>query len=64
VERRELPVVEDMRCTSCQDCVRICPTDCLGWRSGLPVLREWTDCIHCGLCALICPAEAITMKDR
>ena len=60
---RELPLLDDSRCTGCGDCVPACPTDCLEMAGALPWLPRPQDCIHCTLCVLICPVEAIRMDD-
>ncbi len=61
---RELPVVEDRRCTGCGDCVRVCPVDCLGLHWDLPYLEHPRRCISCDLCAELCPEGAIALTGR
>jgi formate hydrogenlyase subunit 6/NADH:ubiquinone oxidoreductase subunit I len=58
---RELPSLDETRCTGCRDCVAICPTDCLDMAADLPWLPRPADCISCNLCVLICPAEALSL---
>ncbi len=61
-EKRELPMLDERRCTGCGDCVTICPTDCLAMAGALPWLPRPYDCIACSACAIICPSEAIAIR--
>jgi ferredoxin len=47
----------DERCTSCDLCVRICPTGTVTMEDGHP--RFGDDCVLCMRCLHACPAEAI-----
>ena len=37
---RELPVLNESRCTGCGDCVAVCPTRCLAMAGPLPWLSD------------------------
>jgi NAD-dependent dihydropyrimidine dehydrogenase PreA subunit len=56
----ELPAVDLTRCRCAGDCVRACPGSCLELGYGVPRLARPADCLSCGLCALVCPYDAIT----
>jgi NAD-dependent dihydropyrimidine dehydrogenase PreA subunit len=56
---RELPEVNESRCTGCGDCVSICPTNCLAMAGSLPWLPRPADCIVCDACVIVCPVQAI-----
>lgn len=56
---RELPALDEARCTGCGDCVVVCPTQCLEMRGALPWLPRPLDCIACRACEFVCPTEAI-----
>jgi formate hydrogenlyase subunit 6/NADH:ubiquinone oxidoreductase subunit I len=57
----ELPFLDETRCTSCGDCVHVCPTACLEAGDPVPWLPRPHECIACSVCAVICPADAIRM---
>ena len=59
---RDLPVLDETRCTGCGDCVWLCPTDCLEMAGPLPWLPRPADCISCELCVWICPVNAISLE--
>lgn len=57
-----LPVYSYDKCTGCQKCVRICPTQ--AWSSaGKKQKPEFDDarCIGCGLCVSSCEFEALSL---
>jgi len=58
---RELPVLDETRCTGCGDCVLVCPVDCMELLDLLPYLSHPVDCISCSICAMVCPAEALSL---
>jgi NAD-dependent dihydropyrimidine dehydrogenase PreA subunit len=61
---RELPHLNEQRCTGSGECIAVCPTDCLEWRSALPVLAWPHQCIGCGLCEAVCPVQAIRLESQ
>ncbi|WP_067930186.1 NuoI/complex I 23 kDa subunit family protein [Alicyclobacillus kakegawensis] len=59
-------------CINCNQCARICPTDCIslgGERDANKKMRidtfdiNFDICILCDLCTEVCPTEAILMSD-
>jgi NADH-quinone oxidoreductase subunit I len=64
---------EDLRCTACGICARVCPPQCI-WieravdSRGRPTAKPsgfWIDaaiCMSCGYCAEYCPFDAIKMN--
>jgi NAD-dependent dihydropyrimidine dehydrogenase PreA subunit len=59
----ELPLLDETRCSSCTDCVAVCPTDCLTMRGAAPFLERPLDCVSCGLCVLVCPSAALSLTE-
>ena len=48
------------RCTECDICVRICPTNVFDTvAGGVPVIARQSDCQTCFQCEAYCPADAI-----
>ena len=48
------------RCTACDTCVAVCPTNVLdALPGGPPVIARQSDCQTCFLCELYCKADAL-----
>jgi len=48
------------RCTSCDTCVKVCPTNVFDTGAdGRPVIARQTDCQTCFMCELYCKADAL-----
>jgi NAD-dependent dihydropyrimidine dehydrogenase PreA subunit len=60
-QERELPALDERRCSGSALCVQLCPTDCLAMDGATPILARPGDCINCGVCVEVCPAQALTM---
>ncbi len=56
-------VVTD-NCIACKytDCVEVCPVDCFYEGENMLVIHP-DECIDCGVCAEVCPVEAIFFED-
>jgi len=52
-------LIED-RCTGCNACVEVCPTNVFdATPGGAPVIARQDDCQTCFMCELYCPADAL-----
>ena len=58
-------VVNTDTCTLCLSCVSACPASALQDNPERPQLRFIEkNCVQCGLCAVTCPEDAITLQPR
>ena len=53
--------INDDRCTGCDACVIVCPTDVLELRGNKSRVARFGDCIQCEQCANVCPTTALVM---
>jgi putative YpdA family bacillithiol system oxidoreductase len=53
--------INDDRCTGCDACVTVCPTDVLGLVNNKSRVQRFSDCIQCEQCAMVCPTTALIM---
>jgi len=49
------------KCNSCKKCVNECYFNAIEWIDNKPKLKEFS-CEGCGVCELVCPQKAISMK--
>ena len=54
-----IEVIDAQRCTSCDICVNVCPTNVFDKTDGVPVIARQNDCQTCFLCELYCPEDAL-----
>lgn len=55
-----IELVDPVRCTLCDICVRVCPTNVFdAVPGGVPTIARQSDCQTCFQCEAWCPAEAI-----
>lgn len=46
-------------CTGCEECLEVCPENCIEGKSGYIHRIEELDCTKCGKCIEVCESEAI-----
>lgn len=53
----------DCECTGCMKCIETCREDAITIRDG-QVSIDKDKCVHCGLCARVCPAGSIKASEK
>ncbi|MEZ4365430.1 MAG: NAD(P)-binding domain-containing protein [Kofleriaceae bacterium] len=53
--------INDDRCTGCDACVAVCPTNVLELVDNKSRVLRFEDCIQCEACMFACPTEALVM---
>ncbi len=53
--------INDDRCTGCDACVAVCPTNVLDLVQNKSRVLRFQDCIQCEACMWVCPTEALVM---
>ena len=55
-----IEALDPARCTSCNICVRVCPTNVFSPQpGGTPRIARQLDCQTCFLCEVYCPEDAL-----
>jgi thioredoxin reductase/ferredoxin len=63
-KRLLLHSINDDRCTGCDACISVCPTDVLELVGNKSRVMRFDDCIQCEQCALVCPTTALVMHPK
>lgn len=61
--RSSTPVVDMSTCIDCMTCWIYCPDSCIIVENNEMVGIKLTHCKGCGICAKMCPKDAIVMKE-
>ncbi|MGR3220985.1 MAG: 4Fe-4S binding protein [Candidatus Anammoxibacter sp.] len=70
-KEKKVPVVIEELCSGCENCVNICPFQCLSIKEdgstetvkGVSFLEKKAKCVACGECERICRQDAIVLQD-
>lgn len=54
-----IEVVDAERCTGCNICVHVCPTNVFDITETIPVIARQEDCQTCFMCEAWCPEDAL-----
>jgi 2-oxoacid:acceptor oxidoreductase gamma subunit (pyruvate/2-ketoisovalerate family)/2-oxoacid:acceptor oxidoreductase delta subunit (pyruvate/2-ketoisovalerate family) len=58
------PVYDESKCVKCQRCWFICPEGCIRRHDDDSLEFDMRYCKGCGVCAKVCPKEAISMRRK
>ena len=56
-----IPVIDEERCRSCEECVDNCTAGVLGMRDGTACVLHPEHCQGCETCVEVCDAGAVTI---
>ncbi|MFD2249402.1 NAD-dependent dihydropyrimidine dehydrogenase PreA subunit [Pseudochelatococcus lubricantis] len=60
-----IEVISEDRCTSCNICVNICPTNVFdAVKGGIPLIARQDDCQTCFMCEAYCPEDALYVAQK
>jgi len=51
--------IDPHKCNGCQECIDVCPEDCIDGKDGFIHMIDDFDCSKCGKCIEVCEEEAI-----
>lgn len=55
--------IDETKCTSCGECVNVCPVEIYKKEGDRTVVGPTDDCSFCQSCLSVCAAEAITITE-
>ena len=58
------PKVDLDKCTGCETCVDVCPSEVFEMEDYKSKVARPDDCTDCETCVEECPEEAITLEDE
>jgi NAD-dependent dihydropyrimidine dehydrogenase PreA subunit len=57
------PVVDQEKCSGCQNCVEICPSEVYQMEGDISNPIHPEECIECWACVSQCPSESIQLTE-
>ncbi|MGM0417565.1 MAG: 4Fe-4S binding protein [Thermodesulfobacteriota bacterium] len=57
------PIVDQEKCTGCEECVDICPTEVFEIVDGKSSPVNAEECVGCESCVEVCPEDAIVIEE-
>ncbi len=61
ISTNEIAEIDESKCTSCKACYEACYFNAIEWINNKPRVKEF-GCEGCGVCAMVCPDDAIRME--
>lgn len=58
-----MATIEAEKCTGCEECVDVCPTEVFQMQDGKSIVAEGDECLGCESCVEVCEADAITVEE-
>ncbi len=57
------PIVDPAKCTGCEECVDICPTEVFEMENEKSVPVNAEECLGCESCVEACESDAIVVEE-
>ena len=58
-----IPSVDAGKCTGCEECVDVCPTEVFEMKDEKSVVVEADECLGCESCVEVCESDAIAVEE-
>jgi NAD-dependent dihydropyrimidine dehydrogenase PreA subunit len=58
------PTVDEGKCTSCEECVDVCPVEVFEIQNEKSVPVNAEECMGCESCVEVCESDAITVEEE